>query len=132
MGKPASVETYAVSADEQGVVRYEAPDGQAYELDPELGAPGRWLIVEDRTGRPVMGYLTRPGEDGTLLLSLDGACSLAATLLHDGDDFPRSYACATDEGNENELGRPAFILRAAGVEGCPVAPWAGFRLLCAG
>jgi hypothetical protein len=132
MANPARVETYAVSADERGVVRYEAPDGGTYELDPGLAASGRWLTVEDQTGRPVMGYLSRPGENGTLLLSLEGACSLAATLLHDGDDLPRRYVYATDEGNENELGRPAFILRAENVEGCPVARWAGFRVLCAG
>ncbi|MHC5210560.1 MAG: hypothetical protein ACYTG2_07575 [Planctomycetota bacterium] len=130
MAKPSRVETYAFSANEDGVIRYEAPDGQAYELDPDLASPGHWLLVEDEAGRPVMGFLTKPGENGTLLLSLEGACSLAATLMHDGDDFPRRYVYATDEGNENELGRPAFVLRAENVEGCPVARWAGFRLLC--
>jgi hypothetical protein len=132
MPKSSRVETYAFSADEDGVVRYEPPGGRTYELDPRLAAPGRWLLIEDQTGRPVMGYRTQPGENGTLLLSLDGACSLAATLLHEGDDFPRRYQYATDEGNENQLGRPAFILRAENVEGCPVAPWAGFRVLFAG
>jgi hypothetical protein len=113
------MQTFALTSDEHGVITWNAPDGERYELDPALASTDHWLLVEDRAGQPVMGYLTRPGEDGTLLLSLEGACSLAATLLHDGDDHPRKLYWATDEGNDNRLQRPAFILRAQDVEGSP-------------
>ena len=112
------------------IVNWNSPEGGTYRLDPAEAVPGEWLVVNDDAGLPVMAFLHEPGSDGTLVLSIDGAITNRALLVHHEDDFPRKYYYATDAGNNNELGRRAFILRAEGIEGSPVARNAGLRVLC--
>lgn len=126
-----SMETFALKGGDDSTVQWAAPDGKVYSLDPAKAEPGKWLLVNDTQGKPVMGLLTQPGKDGLLILSMEGAKSLAATLLHDEDDTPRQYYFATDGGNtDNPLKRWAFKLSAVGVKGSPVWRNAVFKILC--
>lgn len=116
---------FKLSSDGSGKVTYKSPDGNNYILDPSTGGAS-WIFVYDTSANPVMAY--RKGNsttdfDGELVVSLDGAGSIMATLLHNEDDFPRKYYYATDGHNNNPLNRPAFILRSDGIAGCPVQKW---------
>jgi hypothetical protein len=116
-----------------GVIYWDAPDGTTYGLDPADAVPYQWITVKDADGKPVMAYYTKPGVDSILVVSLDGANSLAATLLHAEDDTARRvYYFATDAGNTNVLNRPAFILRAQGFEDSPIEVNANFYVMCVG
>ena len=112
------------------VVHWEAPDLDIYQLDPTQAVPGEWLVTSNREGQPIMAFLSEPGSDGTLVLSLEGAITNRAILVHHEDDFPRKYYYSTDAGNNNVLEQRAFVLRAEGVEGSPIARNAGLRVLC--
>ena len=105
------------------------PDG--YTLDVSSSIPDSWVYAYDSERKPVMAF--KPGgsgEDGTLLLSIDGAPSLIATLLHAEDDEPRKYYFATDGNHvENVLKRPAFILKCEGYSDCPVQEQAQFFVM---
>lgn len=122
--------TYPLKADGNGTITYVAPDGQIYILDPTT-AGDTWIFEREQgTGKPVIGFRKGTSDrDAELLLSLDGASSLAATLLHDEDDHPRHYIFATDQGKNNALKRPAFILRQPGAKKSPLEKWAAFRIL---
>ena len=76
-------------------------------------------------------------EDGTLYLSIQGAPSRKATLLHDEDDFAdRVFYFAMDLGNNIEAPRmkvdrrPAFILRAVGYPNSPIHINRSFSIMC--
>lgn len=136
MAQVTTMQIFRLYADNEGVIHWDAPDGNTYQLNPAKAIPGEWLIVEDREAKPVMAYIAHPGvphlrgDDSALVLSIEGACSLACTLLHAGDDNAnRIYYFATDEHNDNILQRPAFILRASGIEGSPIKPWSTFQIL---
>lgn len=123
---------YSLSAGGDGEVTYTAPDGKKYTLDPSTAGTGWIFEREQNSGKPVIAFRRgRNGLEGELQVSLDGAPSLSATLLHSEDDVPREYYFATDIGNgrNNVLDRPAFILRLKGYTGCPVRKWAGFRIM---
>ena len=70
------------------------------------------------------------GGDGWLVLSLDGAPSRIATLLHDEDDIPRKYYFSTDAKDDpnNPLQGPAFLLRCEGLRGSPVPVNVGLQI----
>ena len=130
----ATIELYQLSRAGDGFVQWMGPDGDTHSINAINPAPpGQWAITQDSHGCPVMAY--RPGgfsggpADGELVVSLDGAPSLIATLLHEQDDVPRKYYFATDAGNNNPLGRWAFILRAEGISDMPVARYVNFRVM---
>jgi hypothetical protein len=123
--------TYKLSRDGASIVKWEAPDGSTYELDLSQATPGQWHIINNSVGQAVMAYLTKPGQDGELVLTLEGSkAGIAATLLHQEDDRPRKLYFSTDGGNNNPLQAPAFQLKCEGVEGSPVQPWAAYQVLC--
>ena len=132
------------------VVFWECPDGVTYKLASQRAVPGQWLRVNDAGGLPVMALLLGDPNspywwlrDGRLALSLHplrltGEHSLAATLLHDGDDQPYKQYFSTEEGNDPEVSgplsearRPAFVLQTEGVEGCPIHEAQRFRVMIA-
>ncbi|MGF1465638.1 MAG: hypothetical protein ACFCGT_05860 [Sandaracinaceae bacterium] len=83
--------------------------------------------------KPVMGWRTRSNDDDEIVVSLEGAPSIMATLSSNEDDFPKKYYFATDGGNNNPLGRHAFILRVEGYSHqCPVDRWAHLVVMVAG
>ena len=126
------MQTFDLYDDCDGIVKWEAPDGKIYQLDTSKAEKGEWFFTYDENDLPVMAFKTAPSRDGELVVSLDGAKSFAATLLHNEDDTPRKLYFATDAGNNNPLKRPAFILRVSKIEGCPVAKCARFSVLCVG
>lgn len=102
-------------------------------MNPVDAKPCEWLTVNDDDGKPVMALYTKPGIDAILEVSIDGANSVAATLLHAEDDNARRvYYCATDLGNTTVLQRPAFKLRAQGFEDSPIEINANFYVMCVG
>jgi hypothetical protein len=120
-----AIKLYALGRGGDGFVVWKGPDGDTHSLDADNppNPADSWAIVQDSQNRPVMAYSPSAfGSDGTLYVSIEGAPSRAATLLHDEDDAPRKLYYATDNGNgtENPLGRPAFILRGEGMRDCPV------------
>ncbi len=130
----ATIKLYQLSRGGDRFVKWSGPDGDTHSIDALNPAPpGQWAITQDSNGQSVMAY--RPGgfpggpADGELVVSLKGAPSIAATLLHEEDDFPRKYYFATDGENNNPLGHAAFILRAEGISDMPVARWANFRVM---
>ncbi len=112
-------ELYTLWADKNGMVWWNCPDGYRYGLMPRDGA-----MTFDIKGKPVMYY-----NKGVLEVSLDGAISYSATLLHLDDDIPRKLYYATDGGNFTKLKRLAFILRAQGIKGCPVQKNAQYQVM---
>ena len=126
-----TIKLYELSRVGDQLVKWVGPDGDTHTIDVVNAAPlNSWKFTQDSDGRPVMAYREVPsGSDGTLVVSLDGAPSIMATLLHNEDDFPRKYYFATDGGNNNPLGRPAFILQAEGENRSPVDRWANFRVM---
>lgn len=86
-------------------------------------------MVFDTKGIPVIAYRYSGKSDGELVVSLEGANSIAATLLHNEDDVPRKYYYATDGKNNTELKRPAFILKAEGISRCPVQKCCGLKIM---
>ncbi|MGK7894362.1 MAG: hypothetical protein AB4372_12255 [Xenococcus sp. (in: cyanobacteria)] len=129
----ATIKLYKLFRGEDRFVKWNAPDGQTYSIDALNPAPeGQWAITLDSQGKPVMAYRPRsngPSSDGELVVSLDGAPSHIATLLHEEDDYPRKYYFATDVYHNNPLDRPAFILRAEGISDMPVQRWVGLRVM---
>ncbi len=127
------IEMFYLRRHPTGLIIWEAPDGNTYQLDPAAAQPYQWLLVNDANGRPVMGLYTKPNVDAILVVSIDGAKSIAATLLHAEDDTARRvYYFATDAGNTNALNRPAFVLRAQGFEDSPIEVNANFFVMCVG
>ncbi len=148
-----SIALYSLSADSKGVISWRAPDGNVYRLDPKDAPTGQWKYTDDMYGNHVMAYMAEPpttgvgypygikyfeenpSGDGVLVVTLKGAPGISATLLHGGDDIAdRRYYYSTDGGNNNPLdivceNHPAFILRAVGVKGSPVKPYANFRVM---
>ncbi len=127
----STIETYKLHRKDSELF-YTAPDRSTYSIDLDEAKIGEWLVVEDGDDKGVIALLKEnDGFDATLILSLDKACSWAATLLHEEDDSADTvYYYATDMGNSTELKRPAFILRAQGLSECPVAKWKRFRIMC--
>ncbi len=127
------IQMYYLRRHPSGTIYWHAPDGKIYGLDPADAKPYQWLTVDDDNGKPVMALYTKPGIDAILEVSLDGANSVAATLLHAEDDNARRvYYCATDLGNTTVLQRPAFKLRAQGFEDSPIEVNANFYVMCVG
>ena len=127
------IQMYYLSRHPSGVIYWHAPDGNKYGLDPADAQPYQWLLVHDANGEPVMGLYTKPGIDAILELSIDGANSIAATLLHAEDDNARRvYYCATDAGNTTVLKRPAFKIRAQGFADSPIEVNANFYVMTVG
>ncbi len=127
------IEMFYLRSDPLGRITWVAPDGNSYTLDPANAQPFQWLIVNDDAGKPVMGFYKKPNVDAILVVSIDGAKSIAATLLHAEDDTARRvYYFATDAGNTNALNRPAFVLRAQGFEDSPLEVNANFFVMCVG
>jgi len=116
-----------------GKVTFDAADGKSYILDPNQASGSSWhFVYETNSQKAVMAF--RRGSpftdnDGELVISIDGAISGIATLLHHEDDYPRKYYFATDGYNNNPLNRQAFILRADGINGCPVQPWVTLQIM---
>ena len=132
----AEITLYRLYRERDSFVKWQGLDGDTHSIDAANPAPvGQWAFTLDSNSRPVMAYRLGYGDghfsDGELVVSLEGAPSLLATLLHEGDDTPRKYYYATDGGwgNSNPLNRPAFILRAEGIRDMPVVRYAGFRVM---
>ncbi len=123
------IETYRLYGTNDSLIVWEAPDGMRYFLDPVNAPVDVYSFVRDGNGQKVMAYKPSSTEDGELVLSLEGAVSIACTLLHDEDDVPRKYYFATD-ANQNPLDRPAFILRTEGLKNSPVLRNSQFRVMC--
>jgi hypothetical protein len=108
----------------ESLVRWDCPNGKSYFLNPRPATIGNPVL--ERDGEDVMMSFSRSdgadGEDGILCLSLVGANSYAATLLHEEDDRPARHYFCVDSGNHrfNLTRRRALILRSQGVKGCPV------------
>ena len=116
-----TINLYSLSRTDNRFVKWNAPAGHSYFID----VSGNDTVTLDVNGQPVMAYEKgKNGGDGKLVVSLDGAPSISATLLHSEDDKPRKYYFATDGWNNNPLNRPAFILQAEGLKGSPVESWA--------
>ncbi len=127
------IEMFNLRSDPNGRITWVAPDGNPYTLDPANAQPFQWLLVNDNNGKPVMGLYKKPNVDAILVVSLEGAKSIAATLLHAEDDTARRvYYFATDAGNTNALNRSAFVLRAQGFEDSPLEVNANFFVMCVG
>ena len=127
------IQMYYLSRHYTGAIYWHAPDGTIYGLNPADAKPYQWLRVNDDDGKPVMALYTKPGVDAILEVSIDGANSVAATLLHAEDDNARRvYYCATDLGNTTVLQRPAFKLRAQGFEDSPIEVNTNFYVMCVG
>lgn len=127
-----TVELYSLSQDGSGVITWKGPDGDTHSLDVNNPAgPGEYTIENDSNGKPVMAYkVGQGGDDGELVVSLEGAPSLAATLLHNEDDFPAKYYYATDTGNSrNPLGRWSFRIKTEGRKNSPFENWANFNVM---
>lgn len=131
----AKIELYQLRRGGDDLVKWTAPDGNTYTINVSNppNPPNQWAITYDANQKPVMAYSPDAlGSDGTLVVSLDGAGSLAATLLHEEDDTPRKYYFATDTGNTTSttpLGRWSFILRTEGLSDSPVVRWANFKVM---
>lgn len=136
-------------------VLWDCPDGVTYELNPKKAVAGQWLRVDDANGLPVMALLKGDPNspywflrDARLAVSLHplklrGEHSLAATLLHDGDDQPYKQYFSTEEGYDPQISgplsedkahgdaahRPAFVLQTEGVEDCPIIGAQRFRVM---
>ncbi len=148
------VETYELfrNSKNNDTLHWRYPkDGQLYALGvaPIVRRPFRhqfWRFTRER-GNPtpsmdrapfVMAFLPGryPSNDGILVLSLEGADSHAAWLVHVDDDVPHKCYGAVDLGNSHLLPGeiraafrkgarvPYFILRVAGEADCPVRPGA--------
>jgi hypothetical protein len=131
------IQHFGLSRDGGNTITWQAPDSRSYNLIIPAAPPsGGWTKVNDAGGKSVMALYQDPNNkaDARLELSLEGAVSICASLFHNGDDTPRIYATATDEGNQNDLDidqkRPAFIITQPGVKYCPIAAWAAFRVVC--
>ena len=127
-----TIKLYELSRGASRFVKWVGPDGKAHYIDVLNPPTGNlWAITNDSAGKPVMAYKPgfHPGEDGELVVSLEGALSIVATLMHNEDDFPRKYYFATDSKNNNPLDRPAFILRCEGLRQSPVEKWASLRVM---
>jgi hypothetical protein len=134
-----AITLYRLHRERDRWVKWEGPDGVTHQLDALNHPPlGQWAFVYDADNRPVMAWrqpfiiqtMAPPTFlDAELVVSLDGAPSLAATLLHDDDDWPKKYYFATDGGNGNPLGRWAFKLLVEGVSDMPVATWVNLRVM---
>lgn len=125
-----TIETYRLYGTLDNLIVWEAPDGMRYFLDPANAPIDKYSFVRDGNGKKVMAYKPSSTGDGELVVSLEGAVSIACTLLHYEDDFPRKHYFATDSGGNNPLERPAFILRAEGINNNPVPRAASFRVMC--
>jgi hypothetical protein len=102
-----------------------------------FGAP---ISISRLVAQPLGYWWLRDGRLAVSLhpLQLGGEHSLAATLLHDGDDQPYKQYFSTEEGNDPEVSgplsearRPAFVLQTEGVEGCPIHEAQRFRIMIA-
>lgn len=127
----ATFKFFNLSSDGSGKVKYNAPDGQAYILDPSQAGSG-WHKVYDTNQKPVMAFrrgVSSTDFDGELVVSLDGAGSIMSTLLHNEDDYPRKCYYSSDGGNNNPLNRAAFSLRVDGEIQCPVQKWSHYVIM---
>lgn len=124
-------------------------DGRRYSIDPTATIGGGlfpllWVTARENNspnGKIVMAYKRAfGGGDGMLVLSLEGASSYFAWLIHQEDDRPQKYYSAVDLGNSPFLPKeirdanaagariPYFILQLEGESGCPVPRWANLRV----
>ena len=132
--KDSRINLYTLGADANGIIRWSAPDGNNYYLDPRSARPGVWAIVRDTDGNERLGYYHGGSSDSKLVLSLEGANSIASTLLHSEDDVADVvYYLSTDGGNNNPIDPQktdnCLILRAKGVRGAPVKAYRGFKVM---
>jgi len=152
-----TIATYTLSADANGIITWNAPDGNAYTLNPQGALAGQWKYTKDANGNKKIAYMPKPpttpggygttpdilhpypeekpSGDGVLVISLAGAPGWAATLLHYEDDIAdRQYYFASDTSNhplvkDANIEHPAFILRAKGIAESPLKPYSGFQVL---
>lgn len=129
------IKTFYLRSDATGKIKFNAPDGETYTLDP-LTAGNDWIYEnEQNSGKPVIAFRKgNDSRDGEIVVSLEGAPSISATLLHHEDDTPRNYIYATDGGNPgipefDKHKRPCFRLRLQGHKGSPLLNYVGFRIM---
>lgn len=131
----------------KSTIEWHGPD-DIYSLNPDDAPEGEWYMpvtAKDSAKIPKMAFIKNPGNkyfgsktDSVLILSLEGACSRAATLLHDGDDeADREYYFATDSGNQTHdkikewpVDQWAFILRSPSNVDSPVKHMSDFHVVC--
>lgn len=145
-----------------GTYRLDLLDNNGNSILEGVANGGKWYVERDpNSNKPQIALLVRPRpeddisaqygherkSDAALILCLQGACSLTASLSHLEDDVAdRIYYYATDEGNDvhqalNEWpGQEieegvfeqhwAFILRAMDINDCPIKRNSSFDIIC--
>ena len=115
------------------VIRWTGPNG-THEIDMTRTTPP-WTTTLDHDGRVVMAVSPERTIDPFLVVSLRGAPSLKAFLVHDEDDRPRGYYYATDLGNDLDFIPDwaeddwAFILRSDSTGDAPIDLNSRFRVM---
>jgi len=112
------VDRYPFSRLDQ-TVRYRGPTGEQTTLDISSCSAGGWCCNSSNT----ICYYSQSGQDSILAFSLEGAASIACTLLHDEDDSPsrsKGIYFATDGGNNSPLGTWTAFFSREEVQGIPI------------
>ncbi len=113
--KNRRINLYYLATRSDGVIQWNAPDGNKYFINPTTAISGKWSYDYDNSGKKVMAYLHDGKQDAKLQLSLKGANSIISTLMHSEDDSAHEpIYIAVDMGNEssNKLNPyPALTIR---------------------
>lgn len=124
-------ETYPFSrggTGETNLISYRDPSGEQTTLDTST-CGGGWCC----NGSDTICLYTESGVDSILAFNIQGAPSIACTLLHEEDDRPgrnRGIYFSTDAGNQSPFGTWTGFISREGVEGVPISPTTGYRWIC--
>jgi hypothetical protein len=119
-------ETYTVWGRPDGEIGYSAPSGISAFLQPSACTPDQWCCSP---GFEICYYDFSGNQEDELQLTLEGARSLACTLLHFEDDVANRLYMGTD-ADTCHSGEPCLKLREVGSTGPPVDPYEGFKIIC--
>lgn len=128
VGRPVQISKLFFYRDGASNIRYFDTSGTERILTVGDGS-------QDVTGTH-LAYRVNASGDSILYFNLVGVPSIACTLLHDEDDWPRpGYYFATDGGNDvaavwGNGATKTFMLSREGVTGLPVGPYSSFQIMC--